>query len=82
MTKIKVLLGPRRSPAAGVLRRPRPSALHVRHSYPNALRASPREPCIVTFFNSTMRCELMRTALLCTIALEIKLALCKPVPVS
>jgi len=25
-----------------VLRRPRPSALHVRHSYPNALRASPR----------------------------------------
>ena len=58
----RVPLGPRRSPAAGVLRRPRPSALHVRHSYPNALRASPRalgasatplaNPVLLLFFNS------------------------------
>ena len=58
----RVPLGPRRSPAAGVLRRPRPSALHVRHSYPNALRASPRalgasatplaNPVLLLFLNS------------------------------
>jgi len=48
-----------------VLRRPRPSALHVRHSYPNALRASPRalgasatplaNPVLLLFFNSYTR---------------------------